>query len=155
MTTQPPTSLDHDESKTTLQMWAIIELFGHARIAGRLTEQVIAGQGFIRVDVPIVPEDKFHQAQDGFSRLFGPGAIYSITPVSQETACAAAKGMRVEPVNVYLALPLRASEDDIEHGAVQARNMGGRGQSHWSLWFVKKSEASRPGLVFVRQHKIK
>lgn len=39
-----------------LVFWAIVELFGHARIAGRVTEQVIAGQGFIRADVPLLPE---------------------------------------------------------------------------------------------------
>lgn len=103
MTTQPPAFLTY----------AIVELFGHSRIAGRVTEQVIAGQGFVRVDVPILPEDKYHQAQDGFSRLYGPGAIYSITPVSREIAIAAAQSMHVEPVNVYLTLP-RPSEDDIE-----------------------------------------
>jgi hypothetical protein len=55
-----------------------VELFGHQRIAGRVTEQVIAGQGFIRVDVPAVGD------QIGFTRMFGPGRIYSIIPTTQE-----------------------------------------------------------------------
>lgn len=59
-----------DESK--FDVWAVVELFGHQRIAGRVTEQVIAGQGFIRVDVPAIGN------QSGFTRLFGSGAIYSI-----------------------------------------------------------------------------
>jgi hypothetical protein len=95
MTTQPP----------TFDVFAIVELFGHARIAGRVTEQVIAGQGFIRVDVPELP------TRPAFTRLYGPGAIYSITPVSNEIATAAACSMRVEPVNVYIALPSKAGEN--------------------------------------------
>ncbi len=94
--------------------FCIVELFGHSRIAGRVSEQVIGGQGFVRVDVPAcngIPE---------FTRLFGPGAIYSITPVSEEIANQAAAAMQVRPVNVYLGLaalrpsllPGASEEDD-------------------------------------------
>ncbi len=34
------------------ESWAIVELFGHQKIAGKLTEQTIGGCHFIRVDVP-------------------------------------------------------------------------------------------------------
>jgi hypothetical protein len=89
----------------TFDVFAIVELFGHARIAGRVCEQVIAGQGFLRVDVPLLPARGDMPEQPGFTRLFGPGAIYSITPVSEEIAIRAAQSMRVAPVNVYLAVP--------------------------------------------------
>ena len=95
MTTQP----------STFDTFAIVELFGHARIAGRVSEQVIAGAGMLRVDVPDLPATKYSLAQPGFTRLFGPGAIYSITPVSEEIALQAAQSMHVAPVNVYLAVP--------------------------------------------------
>jgi hypothetical protein len=95
MTTQSP----------TFDTFAIVELFGHARIAGRVSEQVIAGAGMLRVDVPDLPATKYGPAQPGFTRLFGPGAIYSITPVSEEIAMRAAQSMRVAPVNIYLAVP--------------------------------------------------
>ncbi len=36
------------------EAWAIVELFGHQKIAGRLTEQTIGGCHFLRVDVPDV-----------------------------------------------------------------------------------------------------
>jgi len=32
--------------------WAILELMGHRRLAGRLTEALVAGAAFIRIDVP-------------------------------------------------------------------------------------------------------
>lgn len=89
----------------TFDVWAIVELFGHARIAGRVCEQVIAGAGMLRVDVPDLPAIKDGPAQRGFTRLFGPGAIYSITPVSEEIAVRAAQSMRVNQVNVYMAVP--------------------------------------------------
>lgn len=85
--------------------FAIIELFGHARIAGRVTEQVIAGAGFIRCDVPPLPARGQMPEQPGFTRLIGTAAVYSITPVSEDIALRAAGSMRVEPVNVYLASP--------------------------------------------------
>ena len=94
-----------NEQTSNFNVYAIVELFGHARIAGRVTEQVIAGQGFLRVDVPLLPTRGDMPAEQGFTRLFGPSAIYSITPVSEEIAMRAAQSMRVAPVNVYLALP--------------------------------------------------
>ncbi len=84
----------------------VVELFGHQKIAGLVTEQVIAGQGFVRVDVP---ETKRHPA---FTRMFGAGAIYSITPVSEEIALAAAESIYIEPVQVYVA-PSHQLESDL------------------------------------------
>lgn len=90
--------------QNTFSNYCIVELFGHQKIAGLVTEQVIAGQGFIRVDVP---ETKRHPA---FTRMFGSGAIYSITPVSEEIARAAAESIYIEPVQVYVS-PSRQLED--------------------------------------------
>ncbi len=38
------------------EQFAIVELFGHQIIAGLVSEQVIGGQGFVRVDVPTIGE---------------------------------------------------------------------------------------------------
>jgi hypothetical protein len=90
----PPTS------ENAFKTWAIVELFGHGVLAGMVTEQVIAGQGFIRVDVPAVKD------VPEYSRLFGPSAIYSITPCSEEVATAYAVNLRARPIQIYqLALP--------------------------------------------------
>ncbi|HZR77899.1 MAG TPA: hypothetical protein VFA58_01750, partial [Chthoniobacterales bacterium] len=62
------------EDKKTFDEWALVELFGHARIVGRVTEATIAGGAFIRVDIP----DK--EGKTIFTRFFGPSAIYSMSP---------------------------------------------------------------------------
>ena len=84
-------------AENTFSNYCVVELFGHQKIAGLVTEQVIAGQGFVRVDVP---ETKRHPA---FTRLFGSGAIYSITPVDENTARMAAESIFIEPVQVYIS----------------------------------------------------
>lgn len=95
------------EPTATTEFWAIVEIYGHTKIAGLVTEQVIAGQGFIRVDVPDLPEAGPYKAQPKFTRLYGANAIYSITPVSEEIAMQAAQSMRIKPVNIYIT-PLLA-----------------------------------------------
>ena len=79
----------------TFEAWAIVELFGHQKIAGKLTEQSIGGCHFIRVDVPAF-EDR-----PALTKLYTQGAIYGITFVSEQIAQAAARSFCVEPVNVY------------------------------------------------------
>ena len=39
-----------DEQKTGF--WAIVEIMGHKRYAGHVSEQVVGGASFVRVDVP-------------------------------------------------------------------------------------------------------
>lgn len=84
----------------TFEQFAIVELFGHNVIAGKVSEQVIGGQGFVRVDVPAV------DGQDSFTKLYGPGAIYSITPTDEATMLTAVKGLHQKPIEVWkLNLP--------------------------------------------------
>lgn len=86
--------------------WAIVEIFGHQRIAGFLSEQTIGGQSFVRVDVPELPAgaDEYSR-RDGpiaaHSKLFGGGAIYAITPVDETIARISAQSIRHKPVTAY------------------------------------------------------
>lgn len=103
--------MDDAQDNSKFDQYCIIELFGHNRIAGRVTEQTIGGQSFVRVDVP---ETKKRAA---FTRFFGNGAIYSITPVSEEIALLAAEQLWAEPVTVYIApqnRQLPSSNDDAD-----------------------------------------
>jgi len=84
------------------ESWCIVELFGHQRIAGLVTEQSIGGSSFVRVDVPA------NDDQPSYTRLFGNGAIYAINPVSETVARAAAATYRSAPVSIYDFPELRA-----------------------------------------------
>ena len=75
--------------------WAIVDLFGHQRIAGRVSEQAVGGCSFVRVDVPA------SDRRPGFTRLFGAGAIYAITIIDQETAELAARACLVQPMEPW------------------------------------------------------
>jgi len=85
------------------EQWCVIDLFGHQRIAGKVTEQVIGGSSFIRVDVPKT------DSHEEFTKFFGQGAIYSMTPVDEATAKIAAHSYDVAPIEVWrLEIPTRA-----------------------------------------------
>lgn len=97
------------------EQWAIVELFGHARIAGRISEQTYGGQSFVRVDVPEItfaPRVGALQTIAAHTRSFGAGAIYSINWVDERAARIAAVGIRHQPVDQYsLESALRAMTD--------------------------------------------
>lgn len=83
------------DNSERFEAWAIVELFGHNQIAGKCSEQNIAGTNFLRVDVPET------EAQPPFTRLLGAGAIYAINPVTEDIARHWAKSLQVSPVNAW------------------------------------------------------
>lgn len=82
-------------TENKFEQWCIVELFGHSRIAGKCTEENIAGTNMLRVDVP---ETK---SQPAFTRYFGSGAIYAINPVDEKTATIAAQSLEVAPIQSW------------------------------------------------------
>jgi hypothetical protein len=99
------------------ESWAIVELFGHNKIAGKCSEQNIAGANMLRIDVPETDENS------AFTRLLGHAAIYAINPVTEEVATHWAKMLKCAPINVWdvrefmkknkLALKSLSEQDDI------------------------------------------
>ncbi len=75
--------------------WALVELFGHQRVAGLLTEATLGGCHFLRVDVPEIGD------APAFTRLYTQGAIYGITFVEERIARELARQFRVQPVQQY------------------------------------------------------
>lgn len=76
-------------------LWCIVELFGHSKIAGRCTEQNIAGTNMLRVDVPET------ENQPAFTRFFGSAAIYAINPVDEATAKHFAEKLEKAPIDIW------------------------------------------------------
>ena len=83
-------------AEETFEGWCIVELFGHQQIAGLVQEQAIGGASFVRVDVPAV------EGGEAFTKLYGAGAIYAITPTTEEIARIAAARLRIRPVSPYV-----------------------------------------------------
>lgn len=55
--------------------WAIVEMLGHRRILGQLSEVTVAGSTMLRVDTPSDPPR---------SVLVAPASLYAITPCDEE-----------------------------------------------------------------------
>lgn len=81
--------------ENTFNEWALVELFGHQKIVGKVSEATLAGGAFLRVDVPAVAENK------AYTRFYGPSAIYSISPITEEIALALISQYRNEPVSRF------------------------------------------------------
>jgi hypothetical protein len=84
-----------EETTPKFHSWAIVELFGHNQLAGLVTEQTIAGQSFIRIDVP-----KTSKCPE-FTKYHLPTAIYGLTPVDQDYATRMAERIAAKPINDY------------------------------------------------------
>ena len=69
----------NDQQSERFEEWAIVEVMGHRRFAGLVTEQAIGGASFVRIDIP--------EARDlpAFTKLFGGSSIYCITPCTEAT----------------------------------------------------------------------
>ena len=82
-------------SEEKFDLWCMVELFGHNKIAGRCTEQNIAGVNMLRVDVP--ETDK----QPAFTKFYNGTAIYAINPITEEVANDIANKLSNAPITVY------------------------------------------------------
>lgn len=105
------------------EQFCILEIMGHQTYAGLVTEQAIGGASFVRIDVPEC------DGLPAFSKCFGAGSIYCITPVTEEIARLRAKSLRQAPLSVYdlpaeirermrtpaLAGPQRDYDDGYDH----------------------------------------
>jgi hypothetical protein len=82
------------------ESWAIVELLGHVRLAGLVSEEEHFGGKMGRVDVPV---------GDGYvTQYFGHGSIYRVTPCTEEMAKAVAQHNKPRPID-YLELEVSVS----------------------------------------------
>ena len=92
-------------SDSPFREWAIVELFGHTKLAGEVSEVTVGGAGFLRIDVPAIPP------LDSFTKLLGPASIYAITIVSEEVARTVVSHLKPRPIKSFdlPQLPLLSS----------------------------------------------
>lgn len=99
------------QKETTFQpTWGILELFGHSRIAGRISEQAIGGTSFVRVDVPETED------QPAFSKTFHGNAIYAFNWTTEETARHEAEKIKSRPIDLW---DLRQAAEKIVEQKIQ------------------------------------
>lgn len=82
--------------------WVILELLGHRRLAGWLSETTIGGGSFLRIDIPCEPPA---------TQFYAPSAVYAITPTDEATAKVVAK-RAVAPILKWELMALAGIETD-------------------------------------------
>ena len=98
-----------DTSDQKIETWAIVEVFGHTKLAGFLRSVPLGSAVMLRIEVPEVTYNErtgwgesattVERTIPAFTKFYSPSAIFSITPTTEETARAAMKSWHVEPVS--------------------------------------------------------
>ena len=114
------------EKNATFEGWAIVEVFGHQKYAGFVTSEAFGQAVLFRVDVPPLAERERvtkhygyddegksvppgstvkESAVQGYTKYFGPGAIYAMTPCTQEAAEKAVESIQPRKVSLVSLAP--------------------------------------------------
>lgn len=90
------------QEQKPFESWGIVEVMGHRKYPGRITEQLVAGTPMVRVDVPTVTKQN-GEIRNEFTKLIGAGSIYMITPTSEDVARRMAVALAYDdPLPVYV-----------------------------------------------------
>lgn len=84
---------DHEQAKA-YEGWTILELMGHRRLGGYVTEVELASAKFLRIDVPGKEPGSIVATQ-----FYGAAALYCLTPTTEAMARAAALRDQPKPVH--------------------------------------------------------
>lgn len=124
--------MEQQNPKPAFDQWCVVELMGHQRIAGRVTEETLFGTALMRVDVPETSKGA------GFTKFYGSTAIYCVTPVDE--AIARARHL----IDAYRRACIKARVDPVtgpattyEHAraTAEARKAAAFAQGGW-WWLV-------------------
>ncbi len=109
-------------SEEKQEVWAVVELMGHVKLAGILTEEEKFGTKLGRLDIPQGPDAKCKSCEGtglipllegdepntgcitctGYvTQFFGGGSVYRITLVTEEVARHVAKKSSPQPVHSW------------------------------------------------------
>lgn len=123
--------MDEKKDEGRLEFWAVLELFGHSKIAGYVREVSLGGDAMLRVDVPELkfteqlpayrrPADGVMTREvelAGFTKFYSPKAVFAMTPATEETCRAIMQSLSVQPISPFdlpkaLPSPAIASGED-------------------------------------------
>lgn len=102
-----------DNERKPFAVWAIVEVMGHQRFAGRVTEEVIAGHPQLRVDIPATAKWPEH------TKYFGGGSIYALHPCSEEIARQAAERMAASYGYAPIPVAIPAVNEHLRNAQLQ------------------------------------
>jgi len=108
-----PADVQPPQTDEKLKAWGLVEIFGHQRIVGYISEQAFGTGVLFRVDVPdLLKESKV--IRKGFTRYFGLSAIYSITPLTEEAVRELLPSIDGTPAARPLSLRSYGREDEFQ-----------------------------------------
>jgi len=110
-------------SGAAFEGWAILELMGHRRLGGFVREVELFGSKMCRIDVPDAKDPTKNHA----TQFYGGGAVYCLTPTTEETARRVATLAQPAPVQAW------------ELPQLPARERSGHDSAAWS-----EAESERP-----------
>ena len=105
--------MDNDQAQALPEMWAVVGLFGHQKVAGKLTTQNLGAACLLRIDTPAYEREtsEYNYKTGAYvkgtlqipeqTRFVGVGAIYDLTPCSEATVRAILKSIEPAPVQQY------------------------------------------------------
>jgi hypothetical protein len=89
--------------------WAIVELMGHRRLAGKVSQVEQYGSAMLRLDVPGPLEEEWS------TQFYSGAAIYCITPTNEEIVRGLALRIQPEPVSRWeLPAPERPTHEAVQ-----------------------------------------
>ena len=107
------------EEQVKFEAWAIIELFGKTKLAGKVVEKRLFGADFCEITVPAVgsiPE---------WRKSYNASAIYAITEVSESEAKRLATSLKSMPVDRWDVQNIieRRIEELVESGELEKKGL--------------------------------
>lgn len=93
--------------------WAIVEIFGHRRHAGKASEEERFGAKMLRIDVPVL-DHSGETVISWSSHYYGGSSIFSYTTTDEKTV------MRYATRRMTPALPYRDHGQSMDEAADQA-----------------------------------
>ena len=75
--------MSESENRDGYAEWSILELMGHRRLGGYVTEAEIAGISFLRIDIKTEPSE--------ITQYYGKAAVYCLTPTTETIAMSIAR----------------------------------------------------------------